>query len=166
MRRIIVALAGLAAGCSGLDVAHDYDRDQDFSRLRTWSWNPEGPRTGGSVDTLSRERIERAVERELAREGLSPAGSEEADVWVRAYAGTARRLEPDPVYHGRGYYAQNWRVVNEGGLEVALIDPRDQRVIWRGTARGAIDRNATPEEREERIREAVEKIFEAYPPAR
>jgi hypothetical protein len=67
---------------------------------------------------------------------------------------------------GRGFYGETWREVDEGGLEVALIDPKDKRLIWRGTARGAIDRNSTPQEREERIREAVEKIFAEYPPAK
>lgn len=160
MRKTLILAAGLA-GCSGIGVERDYDRTYDFSRVKTWAWAPDG-RSAAETD-LVRERIEGAVERELAAKAYEKVGADEADVWIRTFAAAERQVKAEPFY-GLGYYGQDLRVFDEGTLVVDVVSPRERRLLWRGTARGAIDRDATPEERDERVAEAVGKILEAFPP--
>lgn len=166
--RVWILLAVLAGGCSGLRVSHDYDPAQDFSKLQTWCWAPEPPQADGSeftmVSSLSHDRIRGAVAGELAKRNYRQVEPDAADFWVREYAAIGQQLEVDPGY---GFYDMDGRyarIHDEGTIMVDIITPKEKRLVWRGTARGALDTDLTPKERERQIREAVAEILQEFPP--
>ena len=56
------------------------------------------------------------------------------------------------------------REFNEGTLILDIIDSPTQRHVWRGWAQGEIQKTVEPGVREKRIREAVRKILDEFPP--
>jgi hypothetical protein len=51
-----------------------------------------------------------------------------------------------------------------GTLIIDLVDAKAKQLVWRGTARDTIDQDATPEERDKNIKNALNKLFENFPP--
>lgn len=163
---LLVACIG---GCSGISVDRDYDPNHDFSTLKTWSRAPEPPQADGGgaasagVSGLTHERIQRAITRELSRKQFQETAPDDADFWVQHHAAVGQRIESSPGYDYH-WYGDDLAVYDEGTIVVDVMTPKDKRLIWRGTARAAVDPDLSPEEREARIREAVEKILELFPP--
>ena len=167
-RKFWLFLGVLIAGCSGVDVSHDYDRNYNFVALKTWSWSPKEFQTDGGgqiskVSSLTHERIRNSVDHELTLKKYERIDSQASDFWVRHYAAIGQRIESDPGYDD-GWYGQDLRVYDEGTIIVDVISPKDKRLVWRGTARGAVDPGLTPEEREKRIQEVVHDILADFPP--
>jgi hypothetical protein len=53
--------------------------------------------------------------------------------------------------------------LHEGGLVIALVDPDSGKAVWAGTALGQVKADRTDAEAKERLKLAVEKIFETFP---
>lgn len=170
----LFALA-LLASCSSVSVDADYDSATDFGALRTWSWHSDEVPAG--LDELTSRRIRAALEPALASRGLAPAATgTTADVLVAYRVEVRQRVESDPVTYGMGYgwrggYAGlstggQVRTYDEGTLHVDFVAPDGKTLVWRGSGTRVLAEKATPEEREERIREAVTKILEQFPPKR
>ena len=184
---LILATAGLG-GCSPIDVAVDYDPKADFSKIRTWAWFQEP--AGGSpsdhappeVDPLTLQRSRKALEEVLSAKGFSMARPEEADVLIAVHSAIERRVTYGPSYGwgwgwgwGPGYsWGPYWDgtwgppsvyVYHEAAIIVDVLEQKpSQRLIWRGVARRTIDRGLTPEEREQRVREAIHELLAGFPP--
>jgi hypothetical protein len=60
----------------------------------------------------------------------------------------------------------NLRVLEEGTLVIDILRRDRTTAIWRGTARGAIDRSRTQAERLQVLDDAVRKLFNRFPPRR
>jgi len=175
MHRLIPALALMAiAGCGGprLTIDSDYEPSTDFSKYKTWMWVEGAKMTEKDIDSLSQQRIRAAVEAELPAHGLKKA-DQDADLGVAFHISVQRKIESSPATVGVGY---GWgpahigvsknptRTYDEGTLILDLIDPRTKTLIWRGIARGTVDPDASPEDRKERIRNALAHLMEDYPP--
>ena len=52
----------------------------------------------------------------------------------------------------------------EGNLILDFIDPKSKELIWRGSAKAVVGNEKTPEERQKKIEETIQKILEKYPP--
>lgn len=73
-------------------------------------------------------------------------------------------------------YGWNYGHVGTTGMQVStddvgtpvldFVEPKAKKPLWRGTARGAVDPSPTPEERTARVRDAVARIVDQYPPER
>ena len=174
----------VTSGCSGISVNTDYDRAVDFSRLKSYAWRePAASATagGGAVSELTHRRIRDAVDATLVARGFvlaAPPAS--ADFQVSYRAAVTREIEATPSYSAVGYggwrggaggveYVRTGtdvRTFNRGTLVIDLIDPRASALVWCGTATATVHEDRTPEEREARIREAVSKILERFPPTK
>ncbi|MDH3357369.1 MAG: DUF4136 domain-containing protein [Desulfobacteraceae bacterium] len=78
----------------------------------------------------------------------------------------------------RGYYGPYWgywggywepgRVsiyeYEEGSLILDFVDAKTKELIWHGSAKAIVGNEKTPEERQKKIYETVQKILEKYPP--
>jgi hypothetical protein len=51
-----------------------------------------------------------------------------------------------------------------GMLVVNVVSSDTGAMVWRGMASGDLDANASPEKRDKKIHEVVQKIFRNYPP--
>ena len=55
---------------------------------------------------------------------------------------------------------------DEGTLILDVIDSCTEKLIWRGMAIDRVEFSARPEQRDERVRLAVEKMLASFPPPR
>lgn len=166
-RRISLVTLLLAAGCSPISVSHDYDSREDFSRLKTWSWvKPDQAQGGASseISSLNQDRIRRAVHDELGFKGYSLVNSN-PDFLVQTYTSVGQRIEVEPGYQW-GWYGNEVQVYDEGTLVIDVFQAKEKRLVWRGTASEVVDprSNLSPEERDARIQEAVQKVLADFPP--
>jgi hypothetical protein len=174
-----VALCGLAlGGCATVSVSTDFDRAVDFSRYHTFQivgghLMHEGVPDDGN--TLVKGRIEAALRAGLQARGLREAQAD-ADLNVGYYGGARTRTEiegmpaygPGPgfgPFWGPGWWGptyNDWwaRTYNEGTLIIDLVDARTKRLIWRAYAQTEIEVPVS----EQKIREAVDKAFQNFPP--
>lgn len=164
IRNLLVTALALLAGCSSLKTSIDYDTEADFSGLVDYAW------IDASDGSLTMQRVRKAVDEALAARGfhVDPASP---DFLVSAWAGSEERVEVTD----RGYSYGRWGGgvpapgvdvyrYQEGTLVLDAIDAGARTLIWRGTATKVVDPDATPEEREQGIREAVEALLERFPP--
>ncbi len=163
----LVALLLMAGGCGSMKVSTDWDRTVDFSTYRTFDFLA----TPAHMDQLTLRRIRRAVAAELRERGMHRPISSRPDMLVAIRVST--HLEPRSSSISLGYGGGWWggwgggittnQVGNVpvGSLIVDLIDARTHQLVWRGTARGALSRNA--QRRSARIIAAIVKMFGTFP---
>jgi hypothetical protein len=173
MRRLIPLLVVLAAGCTPpLTVESDYDVSTDFSKYKSWNWLPGAKPSEKDIDSLSEKRLRSAIENELPRRGLTKV-EDGADLSVTFQISVQHKIETSNASVGVGY---GWgpahigvsksptRSYDEGTLVLDLVDLKTKTLIWRGTAKGTVDKDYSPEEREGRIKNAVAELLRDYPP--
>jgi hypothetical protein len=163
----------LSASVIARDDWYDFDRQADFSGLRTYSFK-EGTKSG---DRFVDERIERAIVHNLSRLGMT-RDDRNPDVFIvthltfekekdiRSYS-TYPGYGPYDWYWGTGWGVSEIRVreITMGTLLIDVIDAERGAVIWRG---GAIERvkHRSPESADEHIQDTVDEILENFPPGR
>ncbi len=182
----IVSLGLLLAGCATpMQVTSDFDETVDFSKFRTFSWIAPNPLirsvTQRPLSPLVEQRLMSNTRALLPARGLSfvedPA---EADLVIAFTIGSRDGIRidsiPTPGFHARpsgprragwrGYWPGNTvttRQYTEGQLAVDMFDVAEARPVWHGTS----GRQLTQSEREapdELLREALEAIFDQFPP--
>ena len=167
-----VAIAILAATASLAEVKTDYDRNVDFSRYKTYSWNNVHTQNGLWVD-----RIKAAVNSSLAAKGRTEVESG-GSVSIMAMEMTKDHRTLNTYYDSFGG-GWGWRwgggfgdnfgtatttegVYQIGTLVVDLFDTNSKKLIWRGSA------SATLSDKSERninkLNIDVQKMFEHFPP--
>jgi len=174
MRRLVPMLALLAAaGCTKpLNVDSDYDPATEFSKYKSWTWLPGAKPSEKDIDSLSEQRIRAAIEAELPRHGLAKAG-DGADLSVTFQISIQHKIDSSPATVGVGY---GWgpahigvsksptKSYDEGTLVLDLVDAKTKTLVWRGTAKGTVHKDYSPEERQAHIQDAVALLLEDYPP--
>ena len=155
----------------------DYDRDADFSAVKTYAW-AEQEQT--EINDLNQKRIVSAVESQLALKGLQPADSK-PDIYVAYFTDDDEQVVVDTTHMGYGYGAgMYWdpywgggmgmgsststvRKYTEGTLVVDLYDAEKKELVWRGVVTATV--NEDPRKLEKQINKGVAKLFKKYPPA-
>lgn len=171
---VAAALLLLVAACSSLSVSSDYDRSMlaSFPAYETYSWlEQEGDFVvdGTRVsDDIVAGRIRSAVDDELARKGYRLDISGTPDFLVGYHVALQGKMDVTTVddYYGYGWRGTDTDVYEytEGTLVLDFIDAGKEALVWRGTAQAEVKQDQSPEKREERIRAAVHKILERFPP--
>ena len=165
-----------AAACSSVEVQSDWDPSASFGGLHTWAWQGSTPTVTGNPrldDPLVHERIQGAVEKSLAEKGFSKSVSGKPDFWVAYHIAMQEKLDARTIYTGYGPY-RGWYGVggaqtvvdtyDVGTLLIDFVSPDSNNVIWRGTGQSRIQDLKTPEERQARIQDAVDRILGQFPP--
>ncbi len=171
---LLVVLFGGLLGCSSISVSSDYDQSAKFDNLRMYDWIPESEEKRGDPhmeSSLVRSRIQKAVADELARKGYQKVTGT-PDFYVTYHATVQEKLEVQSVPAGgygrrRGGWGGTYtdvRQYEEGTLIIDVIDPEAKQLIWRGTGKGAVEWEDSPEKKTARINAAVQKILEQFPP--
>jgi hypothetical protein len=173
-----LTVAILAISCSnGIKVVQDYDPEMDFGKLHKFAWaerKDSGEPQSAGVSSLLDQRVRRSVEDALFTKGFVKTVPREADFLVQYYTAVEKKIRVDTNYYGYGYGRYGYRgggytdttvrEYEEGSLLIDFIDPQKQELIWRGTGMARIQNSMSPEDREARIRTAVEKIVGQFPP--
>ncbi len=176
MAPLLIGLVALA-GCSQFKIRTDYDQTADFPALHTYGWRPAPPDPTGDPrfdNSLINAAVRAAIDRELAAKGYAQAASGTPDFLV-GYDGVVKSkidvATIDRRYGYRGGVAYGHptldaRTYEEGTLLVDVIDPRTTKLLWRGSATGAVRPESSIEQREQRINQAVADILKEFPPGR
>jgi Domain of unknown function (DUF4136) len=184
---IVVSLLALPVGAAA-QTRVDFDRDQDFSRYRTFDVEV-GPlvRADGVTDeqnSLAEDRLRRAVTRELTGRGLE-ATSASADLIVRVSRRDAERSEvvssgfhhfptywyrPVRLRSGRIVYLRTYRHWDpfyddvrtrrfiEGNLTVDVVERDTGRLVYRAEVKNELGDNF-----EKDAQKSVERAFKKFP---
>jgi hypothetical protein len=180
-------LFGILFGCSTIEIYSDYDPWANFSGLKTFSWIPGPQKETGDprIDNpLLDAHIRNAVEDQLALNGFEKKGTEKPDFWIGYHAAIDRKLGAQTINHfyayPPGWAWEHYRTpyvppgmaiteteifyYDEGTLILDVVDPETRKLIWRGSAQAEVKYATNPEKRNERIKEAVRRILERFPP--
>jgi hypothetical protein len=179
-----VLVATPAAG-QKLKIETHTDPAADFSAIRTYAWLPPAPLVKNAPDeltnpTLSQEvlgpHIVEAVDRQLARRGLTPVDQGAADVLVVYFA--AMTVGTHRSYVGEYYgYVTGWPspipsalapstsvdIYEQGTVVIDMVQRASNRAIWRGSVVTRIHQARKLEERIARINDGTERMFERFP---
>lgn len=181
MRRLtqfgVVLICALAlAACSSVQVKADWDPEARFDGWKTWSWQSSTPQVTGNPrldDPLLHGRIQTAIEKSLGEHGYQRVSSGRSDFQVAYHVALQQKLDARTIYTGYGPY-RGWYGVGGpetivdsydlGTLLIDMINPATNNVIWRGSGQSRVQEVKTPEEREARVQDAVERILKQFPP--
>ena len=172
-QRTIVGFAGAllltATASFAQQVKTDYDRDTDFGRFRTYSWEKVQTR-----DQLWVDRIKQAVNSALAAKGWTLVDSG-GDVAAVAIETVQNQQTLDTFYDGFG---GGWRWRGFGGfgdatttvdtykvgtLVVDLFDAGTKTLIWRGAASDTLSDKS--DKNIKALDKGVQKMFDHFPPS-
>ena len=183
----VVGILALAAAVvqAGVKVRAEFDKDYDFSKVRTFGWDAAG---AGEVKLLMKEggdpeqirarwepTIKDAVERELTKRGLVPATTGTPDIVMHYYFLSG----PNSESQFRGQFVgavppwglpdfemttTSFKIFEQGTLVLDFIDGPKRQIVWRGVAEAEVNRQNSPAKRDQRLREAVGELLKKYPP--
>ena len=165
---VVVFSAILFTSCSTISVNQDYDPAYDFSKLKTFGFIPISPEAG--IDQINATRFGDAIKKELTAKGYTV--SENADFGVAILFGKETKTNITTYGYGYGpYWGRYGGTTNidvsqydEGTLIIDVIDMAKKELVWRGTGTGALNPNATVEERTANINNGVAQILAQFPP--
>jgi hypothetical protein len=167
-----IGLALLVSACSGISTSTDYDPAVDFTAFSTYDWID----SESEVDNITSSRVRQSVDAALTAKGFSQSSSN-PDIAVSYQITTAERRSFNTVNAGwgGGYRGAGWgmgmgtsttteQVWNEGSLILGIFDTGSKNLVWTGTATTDIDSSRSPQERQELIDSAVNKMMGDFPP--
>src|SRR5262245_48739599 len=168
---VAAALSLLGAAAFAQDVKVDFDKDADFSKIKTFavkigtSWN----------NPISEKRVMDEITQSLMEKGWTKADADKADAMVVLHGATAKQRTLNTFYSG-GYGGYGWRgwgggmgtaTTTEseylvGTLVVDIFDAKSKQLMFRGTAQGEI--SDKPEKNVKKLAKASDKMFKDFPP--
>jgi hypothetical protein len=168
-----MAIAILSATISLAEqVKTDYDRNADFSRYKTYSWENVQTRNPLWVD-----RIKAAVNSALAAKGWTEVQSG-GDVSIMALEMTKDHRTLNTYYDdfgggwgwrwgggfgdGFGTSTTTEETYKVGTLVVDLFDTQTKKLIWRGSASDTLSDKS--DKNIKNLDKGVQKIFDHFPP--
>jgi Domain of unknown function (DUF4136) len=168
----------IATAAFGQDIHYNFDKDTDFSKIRTYKWvDIKGAQ---KADSITDKQIRAAVDAGLGEKGLTKVEDDNADVLV-GYQTAVGEDKQFTSYstgwgYGPGWYRGGWygptggmttgttSTIYTGQLALDMYSPAGHDLIWRGVATKTIDPKAKPEKREKNLNKAIDKLLKDYPP--
>ena len=167
----VMLIAMVLNGCAPIRVNSYLERGVDFQQYRTYAWgSADGLSTGDPRLDNNRffsQRVETAVDQQLASRGFEKRESGSADVLIHMHARIDQRIESDGIdrEYARCDVSDCRPFVYEAGtLLLDFIDTRTNQLAWRGWAEGGFDGAIDNQDwMEARIDAAVGKILARLP---
>lgn len=166
----IVLIVLLFVGCAPIQVNYDFDRTTDFSKYKTYQYYGD-MKTG--LSELDTKRLLDAIDTKMASLGLTISENPDFLIDIRSveFQGTPRQT----VGVGLGGGGRNMG----GGVSIGIpvggtnvnrqitidfVDENGKGLFWQAVSEASFNVNASPENREERLKTIVEKVLAEYPP--
>lgn len=150
----------------------DFDPDYDFAAIKTYGYAPRQTMSGSSIMS---NRVEIAIENEMAGNGIVLVPAEQADVLVQFFVASQDKREVS-TYQSQSYYRRCWRCGSqsttevrvtehtEGAIIVDIIDPKLNHSVWHGGVEGRVNKKNSTAERKENIDHLMADMFSHFPP--
>jgi len=171
-------------GCSSVKVSTDHDQNADFSQLKTYKWITAITNTSKDViqvTSISDTRIRNAINKQLGVQGYQEQ-TEIADLHINYSVLTEDKTDIQ-TYNTYGGYSSRWgwgagygyrgmsahsgatvRSYKSGTLVIDFVDPKTNKLIWRGLGSERIPSERTAKNMDKLVREVVESILKKFPP--
>jgi hypothetical protein len=179
MKRL-TRLEGLAAtmlvalvvnGCAPIRVNSYLERGVDFRQYRTYAWDRSDSLSTGDPrldnNRFFSERVQKAVDQQLASRGLEKTESLAPDVVIHLHARVDQRIQSDAIDREYSRCEDGGCrpfVFEAGTLLLDFIDTRTNQLAWRGWAEGGFDGAIDNQDwMETKIDETVAKILARLP---
>ena len=179
---ILISL--LISGCSSLKVETDFDPNVTMTPPKSFHIVHKA-----QIDenTLTSERIIKALQKELEDQGYQHSSKESADFFILFHTGVTtksrvttdyKRVNMYPYSYGggfgygyRGYGGHGTVTVaesknytyKEGKLIVDAVFPEGNRIFWRGIAKDQLHSLDNPQERTEYINKVLHTLMKKFP---
>lgn len=156
----------------------EYDKDEDFSKINTYTWVRGMPVPGPAMDGY----IQSSIDYDLKNWGWKKVAPDEADVFITYYAVGNSDFSvsglDDPLFSSiGGVPLDNWtvwysgpafastaRFIRKGSLSVHMFNKSKHRLIWTATAEGTVKERM--DNRLDQLDKITTKMFKDFPPAR
>lgn len=160
----------LLVSCNTIKVNYDYDKDLDFTAYTTYGFYTD-MKTG--LNDLDTKRLLNAIEDVMRTKGFKLA--EEPELYINVTAQVYKGAPSNSVGVGLGGGGNNIG----GGLSLGLpiggaqldreitfdfIDVQRDVLVWQATSISGYKENQTPEAKELKLLQIVEKALSKYPP--
>jgi hypothetical protein len=164
-------MAGLVlTGCAApMSVSSYLERGIDFTRYRTYNWDPAGPQATGDPrldnNPFFQERVQADVEKQLATRGFEKSTSGTPELLIHIHASITQELNVNNADQRYGPCDDCKPYVYDAGtLLLDFVDTRTNKLIWRGWAEGSMEGDIDNQQRmEEKVDRAVTRILERLP---
>lgn len=160
----------LLSGCSSINVSSDYDPEFKAESLHSYHIINKAKK---GDDTLTIDRIHHAINDSLAKKGYHQEAKKDADFYVLFHINVESKTRIDTDYQYVGVYPYRFgggmvattNTVNydEGKLILDMINPTDNKIIWRSVATDRLHNLETPQERTEYINKVISKALKTFP---
>jgi hypothetical protein len=175
---IVLPLLFLQA-CSGITVSQDYEKEYNFTGLKTFAWMPTDDNDYGVKDNdLVDKRIRTAIENNLLAKSYRLVDSYTPDFFISYHLTVEQKITSSGVTGGvsigRSSYGRyggvgmstgsDVRAYDQGTMLIDVTIPLGDKLVWRGVATQSVSDHTSPEESTVRINETVEKILAQFPP--
>ena len=172
----------VASNAVGQDVKHNFDKNTDFSKFKTYKW--VSLKDAATVDALLDKQIKEAVDAQLTPKGLSKADGD-ADLFIDYQSAittenssqrttiTSETGDPAPAgAEADGTVPQAWEGITTGNTSTIYIgqlaldmnDTANHDLVWRGVVSKTIDPKAKPDKQQKDLTNSVAKLLKNYPP--
>jgi uncharacterized membrane protein len=167
MKSFRVAVAGAlflfaVTASFGMSVKSDYEKNYDFSRLRTFAFKTDRASNDPlSSNTIEAGRIQNALAAQLGTNGFSQS-SQNPDFIVAFYSRTKQKTQVQSTGFGPGFgfgrgfgwgygipYRARWRwgfgpdiwttTYTQGCIMADFIDPQTNELVWRGVVKDTVN---------------------------
>ena len=186
---LAIFLTSLAA-CSTVKTSSDYNKDSDFTSYKTFSWLAKTDSNVASnptvVNQIMDERIRSSINSQLSTQGYQKLESN-ADLIINYNVLTQDNVDVTsyntyggmgPSWGWRGGFGHRGMSVGmhggysdievdnykSGTLIIDFIDPKTNKLIWRGMGSKRIPSSTTPEKLDKLVNLVVESILNNFPP--
>lgn len=168
-------------GVFGQDVRYNFDKDEDFSKFKTYKWVEL--KDAAKLNSMVDEQIKAAVDQQLATKGLTKVEDDSANLYVGYQAAVGQEKQftsySSDWGYGGGWYRGGWygggpgmgtttgqtSTIYNGQLALDMYDTSNHSLVWRGVASKTIDPKAKPEKQQKNLEKTVAKLLKNYPPA-
>lgn len=170
-RRLAIALAVcafMAEGCAARSVHSYLERGADLGRYQRYSWGPADQSGTGDPrldnNEIVQERIQAAIEKELAARGFERVASGSPELLVHYHVSVEQRIDLRDTEPMVPCPECKPFIYDAGTLVVDLLDAGSNRVVWRGWSEGNID-GLVDNQRwlDEQLDDTVTRIFAQLP---
>ncbi|MBN8226789.1 DUF4136 domain-containing protein [Corallococcus macrosporus] len=182
LSRVVPVLVGLGlASCAGVDVGTNYDPAavQRINAFRTYAWltHPQQTKDTRINNAITESQVTGAVDRDLQARGYQKVdASANPDFLIGWQGAIDTRLSAETVdsYWGYpwdpfwgSYYGPSETYVRQydvGTLILDVVDAKEKKLVWRGTAQANLGDSPSAQTNGDRIEKGVEKMLENFPP--
>ena len=171
----------IVAGCAQLQTGSEISEATDFAQLKTYSWLHDVDKPADDVrlnDPKVRQTVRTAVEQSLSSKGYEQVDRQQADFLVTWFGAIEKKIKKENIDHFYAPYgygtlfrnpvlntesAQPISEYDKGTIIIDIVDPKNQKLIWRGSGSGRLAEDQPEQTALRNLNRSVTKIMAPFP---